>query len=81
MPYDMNNQGKPVKSKNSLSSLSGWDQNFVSQNALRVKGKADDKKWETSETIARQGAGVFLGYNESDMTPLFKTGMTGKRVK
>ena len=48
---------------------------------LKVMEKALDKRWETSETVARQGAGVFFGYNESDMTPLFKKGMTGKRVK
>jgi hypothetical protein len=81
MAYNMNNQAKPVRAKNSMSSLSGWDQDFVKQNTLRVTEKALDKRWETSETVARQGAGVFLGYNESDMTPLFKTGMTGKRVK
>jgi hypothetical protein len=48
---------------------------------LKVQEKQMDKRWETSETIARQGAGVFLGGNDSDMTPLFKKGMTGKRVR
>ena len=60
-------QSKPVRSENKLSTLSGWDNGFVSGNTLRVQEKSKDTRWTDSMTVSRQGTGVFLGGNAKDI--------------
>ena len=74
-------QGKFVASEENLSSLSGWNPEFVAGNTLKVQEKAKDQRWFNSKTIARQGAGVFLGQHEGTNTELYETGKNGKKVK